>query len=343
MIRITMFSSAETVPGQGVGSAYRELVNLLTTRFKDKFALRFNSLASADVSHYHTIDFWFYLNTFLPGRGQKVGYVHFLPETLEGSILLHWPVKNIFYWYVMAFYKRMDHIVVVNPTFIDKLVALGVKREKITYIPNFVSKQQFHPLLADEKQAIRDKLTIPTDKFTILGVGQVQERKGIWDFIKLAQANPNWQFIWVGGFSFGSITAGYDELKKVIDNPPANLRFPGIVDRQIINEYYNAADVFLLPSYSELFPMSALEAFSTGTPTVLRDLELYQAIIAGYYLPATDFEDMQTQLEVLATQPDMRVALSEQSLQASNRYSADYVAGIWDEFYTQQAQVKKRK
>lgn len=343
MIRITMFSSAETVPGQGVGSAYRELVNLLTTRFKDKFALRFNSLAKSDISHYHTIDFWFYLNTFLPGRGQKIGYVHFLPETLEGSILLHWPVKNIFYWYVMAFYKRMDHIVVVNPTFIEKLVALGVKREKITYIPNFVSKEQFHPLPAVEKQTIREKLAIPADKFTILGVGQVQERKGIWDFIKLAQANPAWQFIWVGGFSFGSITAGYDELKKVLDNPPANLRFPGIVDRQVINEYYNAADVFLLPSYSELFPMSALEAFSTGTPTVLRDLDLYKAIIAGYYLPATDFADMQTQLEALATQPELRHTLSEQSLQASERYSADYVAGIWDEFYTQQAQVKKRK
>ena len=99
MIRITMFSSAETVPGQGVGSAYRELINLLTARFKDKFQVRINSLAPADISHYHTIDFWFYLNTFLPGRGRRVGYVHFLPETLEGSINLHWPVKNIFYWY----------------------------------------------------------------------------------------------------------------------------------------------------------------------------------------------------------------------------------------------------
>lgn len=43
MIRITMFSAAETVPGQGVGSAYRELVNLLTDRFPDKFDLKFNS------------------------------------------------------------------------------------------------------------------------------------------------------------------------------------------------------------------------------------------------------------------------------------------------------------
>ena len=216
MIRITMFSSAETVPGQGVGSAYRELINLLTARFKDKFQVRINSLAPADISHYHTIDFWFYLNTFLPGRGRRVGYVHFLPETLEGSINLHWPVKNIFYWYVMAFYKRMDHIVVVNPTFIDKLVALGVKREKVTYIPNFVTKTQFHPLSDEQKVALRKQFDIDQDAFVVLGVGQIQERKGIWDFIAMAKDNPDWTFVWVGGFSFGSITAGYDELKKVL-------------------------------------------------------------------------------------------------------------------------------
>ncbi|TGE71682.1 glycosyltransferase family 4 protein [Weissella confusa] len=342
MIRITMFSSAETVPGQGVGSAYRELINLLTARFKDKFQVRINSLVPADISHYHTIDFWFYLNTFLPGRGRRIGYVHFLPETLEGSINLHWPVKNIFYWYVMAFYKRMDHIVVVNPTFIDKLVALGVKREKVTYIPNFVTKTQFHPLPDDQKVALRKQFGIDQDAFVVLGVGQIQERKGIWDFIAMAKDNPDWTFVWVGGFSFGSITAGYDELKKVLANPPANLKFPGIVDRAVINGYYNAADVFLLPSYTELFPMSALEAFSTGTPTVLRDLDLYRAIIDGYYLAGSDREAMQAQLTALHDQPELREQLSKQALAASERYSADYVAGIWEQFYTEQASLKNK-
>ena len=28
------------------------------------------------------------------------------------------------------------------------------------------------------------------------------------------------KFIWAGGFSFGKITAGYEEIKKLIDNPP---------------------------------------------------------------------------------------------------------------------------
>ncbi|MCM0583050.1 glycosyltransferase family 4 protein [Weissella diestrammenae] len=337
MLKITMFSSAETVPGQGVGSAYRELVNLLTDKFTQQMQLKFNSLKRADISHYHTIDFWFYLNTFLPGRGRKIGYVHFLPETLEGSITLHAPVKNIFYWYVMAFYKRMDHIVVVNPTFIDKLVANGVAREKISYIPNFVSKTRFYPESQAEKAAFRQKKGYQPSDYIVLGVGQIQERKGVFDFIELAKANPEWSFIWTGGFSFGSITSGYDELKKVVDNPPANLYFPGIVDRDEMNAYYNMADTFLLPSFNELFPMSALEAFSTGTPTILRDLTLYQAIIAGYYLPASDRAAMQKQLEALNGDPDLRTTMIQAALEASERYSAENVAKIWEKFYFEQA------
>ncbi|RRG17497.1 glycosyltransferase [Weissella viridescens] len=340
MIKITMFSAAETVPGQGVGSAYRELVNLLEEKFPKEFDLRFNSYKKTDISHYHTINPTYFMSTFLPGRGRKLGYVHFLPETLEDSISLPGPIKKLFYWYVMTFYKRMDHLVVVNPTFIDKLVNLGVKRDKVTYIPNFVSKETFFPMPTAEREALREKQGYQPDDFVVLGVGQVQERKGVFDFIKLAEANPQWQFVWVGGFSFGAMTAGYEELKKIVDNPPANLKFPGIVDRSEMNGYYNLADVFLLPSYTELFPMSALEAFSTGTPTVLRDLDLYKAIIDGYYLPAKDRAGMQQALQNIASDSALREKLSSDALAASERYSADNVAKIWEKFYTEQAEVK---
>lgn len=340
MIKITMFSAAESVPGQGVGSAYRELVNLLEAKFKGKIKLQFNSVAATDISHYHTINPTYFLSTFLPGRGRKVGYVHFLPETLEESITLPKLIKKLFYWYVMLFYRRMDELVVVNPTFIDKLVALGVDRNKVTYIPNFVSKDTFFPVSAAEKKRIREQLGLPEDAYIILGVGQVQERKGVWDFIKLAQANPNWHFIWVGGFSFGKMTAGYEELKAVVDNPPANLDFPGIVPREAMNDYYNLADVFLLPSYTELFPMSALEAFSTGTPTVLRDLDLYRAIIEGYYLPAQGRQGMQAALTQIEEDVTLRKTLAQEALAASDYYSADHVATIWEKFYLSQAKMR---
>ena len=37
MLKITMYSSADKVAGQGVGSAYLELMHLLKTNFKDEF------------------------------------------------------------------------------------------------------------------------------------------------------------------------------------------------------------------------------------------------------------------------------------------------------------------
>lgn len=338
MLKITMFSSADKVAGQGVGSAYLELMHLLKTRFSKQFDIAVNQYRQSDISHYHTINPTYYLSTFSHKRGRKIGYVHFLPETLEGSLKFPQPLRRWFYKYIIAFYKRMDHIVVVNPTFIPKLAAYGIPESRVTYIPNFVDSDRFHQVDHDRKLALRQQLGLPLDKFIVLGSGQVQERKGVPDFIKLARQNPTVQFVWAGGFSFGRLTDGYQELKRVVDNPPANLKFTGIVSRDEIAQLNNAADLFLLPSFNELFPMSVLEAFSCGTPVMLRDLDLYHAIIAGDYEPAVDVDEMQRKLELLVQDPDRLAHWHERSLAASREYSKDHLAQVWYDFYTKQAQ-----
>lgn len=341
MLNIHMYSSALSVKGQGVGSAYAELIRLLQEYFPDKLEIVINKLGKADISHYHTIDPLFYLETFLPGRGVKVGYVHFLPETIEGSLKLPKFAKKIFYKYIISFYKRMDQIVVVNPVFGQKLSKYGIPTEKITYIPNFVSKKEFYPESASKKHEIRQKLGIKDDQFTVIGVGQVQERKGVPDFIELARRHPEIQFIWVGGFSFGKMTDGYDELKQVVDNPPANLHFPGILDRNQMNDYYNAADLFLLPSYNELFPMSVLEAFNVGLPVMLRELDLYHAIIDGYYQGASDVNEMDRLLTNLSGDSNQLEQLKQKSHAGAAYYSEERLAKIWLDYYTNL--VKDRK
>lgn len=337
MIKITMFSQAESVKGQGVGSAYHELIALLEDRFADQFDLAINSWRKTDISHYHTINPSYFLSTFSPKRGKKIGYVHFLPETLEGSLKIPQPFRGIFYRYVIAFYKRMDAIVVVNPTFIPKLASYGIPEKKITYIPNFVDSDHFHPVDAAKKAALRKQYGVDPAAFVVFGSGQVQERKGVFDFIQLAKDNPEIHFIWAGGFSFGPLTDGYHELKQVVEHPPANLRFPGIVDRATIADYNNLADLFLLPSYNELFPMSVLEAFSCGTPVMLRDLDLYHAIIDGYYQPAVDRTQMQAELRALVNDPQRLAELTDLAKQAAAHYSKDHLAQIWQRYYTAQA------
>ncbi|KRM94904.1 glycosyl transferase group 1 [Liquorilactobacillus aquaticus DSM 21051] len=336
-----MFSSATKVKGQGVGSAYTELVQLLKKHFASDIDVQINKLSGSDISHYHTVDFKFYLSTFLPGRGRKIGYVHFLPETLNGSLKIPQPFRWFFSHYLIAFYKRMDQLVVVNPSFIDDLMSYGISKDKITYIPNFVSKNSFFELSKEEKRKLRKREGITEKKFVVIGTGQIQERKGVADFIELARRLPNIQFIWVGGFSFGKITDGYSDLKKVVDNPPANLFFPGIVERSKMNDFYNLADVFLLPSFNELFPMSVLEAFSCGVPVILRELGLYNSIINGYYLPASDVDGMELKVKELAGNREKLQKLHERALDASVKYSEDHLAQIWYSFYKKQTEMVK--
>lgn len=64
MIRINMFSQADSVQGQGVGSAYKELVRLLRTRLVDDFYVTINKYGASDLTHYHTINPTYFANSF---------------------------------------------------------------------------------------------------------------------------------------------------------------------------------------------------------------------------------------------------------------------------------------
>ncbi|GAF15081.1 glycosyltransferase LafB [Bacillus sp. JCM 19046] len=335
MIKLTMLSSAEKVKGQGVASAYRELVNLLDSQTQQTYDMAINNYRRTDITHYHTVDFPFYLTTFFKRTGVKVGYVHFLPETVDESLQLPKLFRTIFYRYLVSFYKRMDHLVVVNPSFIPKLVALGLDKDRIHYIPNFVSKDTFAKGSDQDRLALRAELGIPADAFVIIGAGQIQHRKGVLDFIEVAKARPEVHFVWAGGFSFGRITAGYAELKRVVENPPANVHFPGIVERSEMSRYYNAADLFFSPSYNELFPMTILEAMSCEKPLLLRDLDLYEDILFHYYQKASSNDGFLTVIDRLQKDTTFYKKAVSQAQQGAYFYSEERLTDIWNGFYQQ--------
>lgn len=336
-----MFSSADKVKGQGVGSAYNELINMLKKRFSNDFSVKINQYSASDISHYHTVDLPYYLSTFFrKKRGRLVGYVHFVPATLEGSLSIYPPFLKVFNWYLVKFYQRMDELVVVNPSFIDELEKIGIERERVTYIPNFVSTEDFYEVSDSLKQQWKQELSLADSSLIVMGAGQIQKRKGLDDFIYLAKTNPEITFVWVGGFSFGKMTDGYEDYQKVYKNPPANLIFPGIVDREKMVQYYNIADIFLLPSYNELFPMCILEAFNCGTPVMLRNLTLYHSIIEGDYLPCEDVSEMDQVINDCKENPQLLSEYEEKSRRAAQFYSENNVASLWKKFYTSVANKK---
>ncbi|KNY28219.1 glycosyltransferase family 4 protein [Pseudobacteroides cellulosolvens] len=334
MYLINMLSSADKIKGQGVGSAYLEQVELVRKGLGDRYAVVTNKLKLADIMHYHTFDLQFYfLSSLAKFKGVNVGYVHLLPETVDGSLEFPTLIKKIFYKYIISFYKKMDYLVTVNPYFIKLLKNYGVNESKITYIPNFVSIKNFYPIKPDKKLEIRRKYGIGENEFVVLGVGQVQTRKGVMDFIETAKNLSNIRFIWAGGFSFGRITAGYKELKKIVDDPPSNVEFPGILDREHMNELYNIANVLFLPSYSELFPMTILEAFNCKLPILLRDLDIYPDVFFDYYQKGSNVKEFTDIIRAMSDDVLIRSYWENQSWKGHQFYSEENVLSMWKSFY----------
>lgn len=336
-VRINMLSMADSVKGQGVGSAYLELLGLIREYGKDDFELQINeSVRDSDIVHIHTVEPINFIKMKLTDK-PVVAYVHFLPETLDGSLKIPGIFMQIFKKYVVHFYESADVLVVVNPHFIDKLADIGISREKVVYIPNFATKKEYYELSSDEKKDVRDHLFeeygIPQDSFLVMGCGQVQTRKGVLDFIEIAEKLKDIQFIWVGGFSFGVITDGYKELSYYMENPPENVTFTGIVSSDEMNLYYNAADLLFIPSYNELFPMTILESANTRTPILMRKLDLYQPILGKNYLSGNDNEDFAAKIERLKNDKKYYAEASEFSLRISQFYSEERIYKKWKRFY----------
>lgn len=334
MPSINMLSSADLVKGQGVGSAYYEQVNLVSQGLKEKYQVMINAKKRCDIVHFHTINPEYFITM---NRNKKrstfVGYVHFLPETVEKSLDIPKVGKKLFYKYMLEFYNSMDYLVTVNPYFIHELEKYGIKKEKISYIPNYVSDDLFFPVSKKEKEELREVWQIPKETFVVLGVGQVQTRKGVLDFVETARKMPDSFFIWAGGFSFGSMTDGYKELKEIMANPPENVLFLGIIEREKMNEVYNLCDVMFLPSYQELFPMTILESMCIGLPILLRDLEIYPDILFHYYLKGNNLDDFISILTKLKQDGSFYQEWSQKSSKGHLFYSRENVLKMWKEFY----------
>lgn len=330
---ITMFSSADSVAGQGVGSAYEEQVRLIQEGASDLFDVEINKWTSnPDIQHFHTLDPAFLIR-LKNKKSVNIAYCHFLPDTLEESLKIPEFLYPAAEKYIINFYNSADRLVVVNPSFIKELEKYGIDRSKIYYIPNYVSKEKFHRLPEADRLEMRQRYGLKPDDFVILGCGQVQTRKGVQDFVATAKAMPDAQFVWAGGFSFGPMTEGYEELKKMMDNPPANVTFTGIVEREEMVRIYNMADVLFIPSYNELFPMTILEAVNLSLPLVTRDLDLYRDILFDDYLRGNSNEEFCELLSALKNNEELYTFWSHKSDHLSEFYSREHVLDLWRKFY----------
>ena len=118
-----------------------------------------------------------------------------------------------------------------------------------------------------------------------------------------------------------------------MENPPKNVKFLGIIPRDEMNDLFNASDLLFVPSYNELFPMTILEAISTDTPILLRNLELYEDILFKKYLSGNNNEGFANIIKDLSTNKKEYEKQVRNAKEISEFYSKDNVYKLWKEFY----------
>lgn len=117
------------------------------------------------------------------------------------------------------------------------------------------------------RKDIRKELNIRDDEFVLGTIARIDEQKNPLfsiDIIKeLTNKCSNLKYIYIGNGKM------YDEVQQYISNSKLNNVCLLLGEKLDAYKYYNIFDLFLLPSLSEGFGISALEAQANGLLTVI--------------------------------------------------------------------------
>jgi 1,2-diacylglycerol-3-alpha-glucose alpha-1,2-galactosyltransferase len=277
--------------GQGVHTAFVDCVDILKKR--GDVEVRVNSSEPCDVMHAHTFGplYWWRKRKY---RGRCLLSAHVVPASVEGSLLLWQVWLPLFTRYIRFAYNRADVVLAVAPAVKRTLEGIGVT-SRMVVLTNPVNLQKFRP-----DPALREKgrglLNLKPGDSVALCVGQIQPRKGVADFIRAAQANPQVQFVWGGGRPFSVLTDAYGEMNRLMEGKPANAHFPGLFPLEDMPAVYNAADLFFFPSFQENCALAIAEAAACGLPLLLRDLDDYRELYGPNFLAAKDSAGFDSQV-----------------------------------------------
>jgi glycosyltransferase involved in cell wall biosynthesis len=162
---------------------------------------------------------------------------------------------------------------------------------------------------------------VATEPLRVLWLGQVNLRKGIQYLIGAARLleGENIQFDVVGpvGISQAAIAAA-----------PRNMVFHGRVPRDQASTWYRRGDVFVLPTLSDGFAITQLEAMSHGLPVIATPCcgEVVNDGVDGFVVPSRNVESLVTALQRYLGESGLMQHQRNAALKKAKRFTVDHLA-----------------
>ena len=236
------------------------------------------------VSHLPCVEFLKLLKTLFP-QSKRVFSIHDQGWTApllgnqeklkELMAMKRFPArKNAEYFHIRKYtkseqkmYALVHRVVCLNQSTYNLLQdAYNVPKEKISVIPNGFSIANGTQL---DRMEIRQKLGILPDEKILLFAGRTVKAKGIFElldaFEKVWNDHPKIRLV-IAGQVFN--------LNEYVSHTPestTHVSYTGFVCKERLSEWYTAADIGVLPSYTEQCSYTVLEMMAHRLPMITTD------------------------------------------------------------------------
>lgn len=166
-------------------------------------------------------------------------------------------------------YKHVHRVICLCQGTKELLLDLyQVPEHKVTVIPNGIQPIERH-LTELEKYQTRERLGISPDEIVLLYAGRISEAKGTFALLKAFEK------LWHENHHLRLIIAGQvfnlNDAIKYTPNSCTHVTYIGLVEKDRLNEWYEIADIGILPSNSEQCSYTGIEMLAHGKTIVATD------------------------------------------------------------------------
>lgn len=242
-----------------------------------------------------------------------------IPITLEaGSHLLSGFTKNpLTNLYKRGIIPRFNSYITNGTAAREQIVYYGASPEKIVIGLNTVDVDWF---MKEANNIEEDSLKEMKKKYprkNVLYVGNFIAHKGVFNLIKVFR---NLKMGDVGLILVGDGIEKADYLEYIRVHRIRNVFFEGFVQKEEIVKYYKLADVFVLPSFNEVWGMVVNEAMACGLPVICSNRagvtrDLVKDGINGYSFNPNNVDELTEKLNFILSNDELRGQMAAKSVE----------------------------
>lgn len=308
----------------------------LTPEMCKQLYLDLSSLDSFDIIHVH--EYSTYQNIIVRQLAKKYG----VPYVLQAHGSLPKIGREGRRWLFDAFFghrllKDASRVIALNRMEVDQYSLAGVPLEKIALVPNGIDLSQFADL--PNRGCFRKKFGLDENKQILLFLGRLNKIKGLDTlaiaFKQVVEQSKNVTLV-IAGPDDGYLNSLKNLVSSLKIGDNVLLVGPLYGDNKL--SAYVDADVYVLPSTYETFPVTILEAYACSKPVIasnvgsLNDLVLEE--VTGLLVEAGSADKLARSIISLLNNPKKAVemGLNGKRLVYEN-YNTGKVADMFETIY----------